>query len=107
MAQVHRPPIESGCPDGFQYMHPLMRKNYGSWDYHEHPRPGVLLHVADNEDKIWTVRAGTQRILDVLLYVSFVTLAINLQTDTFDLLFAATSNTWWPMKPRFNHSLMH
>ena len=29
MAKVHRRPIESGCPDGFQYMHPLMRKNYG------------------------------------------------------------------------------
>ena len=25
-----RTPIESGCPDGFQYMHPLMRKNYGN-----------------------------------------------------------------------------
>ena len=35
MAQDHRPPIESGCPDGFQYMHPVMRKNYGMWDYHE------------------------------------------------------------------------
>jgi len=65
MALEHRPPIESGCPDGFQYMHPVMRKNYGSWDYHEHPRPGVLLHVADSGDQIWTVRAGTQRILDV------------------------------------------
>ena len=65
MAQHHRAPIESGCPDGFQYMHPVMRKNYGAWDYHEHPRPGVLLHVADNGERIWTVRAGTQRILDV------------------------------------------
>jgi hypothetical protein len=26
-----RPPIESGCPDPFQYMHPLMIKNYGNW----------------------------------------------------------------------------
>ena len=60
-----RTPIESGCPDGFQYMHPTMRKNFASWKYHEHPRPGVLLHVAKSGDKIWTVRAGTQRILDV------------------------------------------
>ena len=23
---VNRPPIETGCPDAFQYMHPVMRK---------------------------------------------------------------------------------
>ena len=65
MAKIqHRMPIESGAPDGFQYMHPSMRKNYGQWKYHEHPRPGVLLHVAHSGDEIWTVRVGTQRILD-------------------------------------------
>ena len=63
---VHRPPIETGCPDAFQYMHPLMRRNYGQWAYHEDPRPGVLKHVAHSGEAIWTVRAGTQRILDVL-----------------------------------------
>ncbi len=26
--KVMREPIESGCPDGFQYMHPTMRRNY-------------------------------------------------------------------------------
>ncbi len=56
-----RSPIESGCPDGFQYMHPTMRKNYGNWWYHEDPRPGVLKHVAHGGEAIYTVRAGTQR----------------------------------------------
>ena len=65
MATEHRSPVESGCPDGFQYLHPLMRKHYGNWAYHEDPRPGVLRHVAHNGESIWTVRAGTQRILDV------------------------------------------
>ncbi len=65
MAKDMREPIETGCPDPFQYMHPVMRRNFGMWAYHEHPRPGVLLHVAKNGDKVWTVRAGTQRILDV------------------------------------------
>ena len=61
-----RRPIESGCPDGMQYMHPVMIRNFGQWKYHEHPRPGVLLHTgAHSGDAIWTVRAGTQRILDV------------------------------------------
>lgn len=61
MSQEIREAIESGVPDAFPYMHPLMRKNYGQWDWHERPRPGVLHHVAVNGDEIWTVRAGTQR----------------------------------------------
>ena len=46
----NRPPIETGCPDAFQYMHPVMRRNYGQWAYHEDPRPGVLKHVAHSGD---------------------------------------------------------
>ena len=64
MADV-RHPIESGVPDAFQYMHPTLRKNYGQWKWHDRPRPGVLRHVSDNGDTIWTVRAGTQRQMDV------------------------------------------
>ena len=60
-----RSPIETGAPDGFQYMHPTMRKNFGQWKWHDHPKPGVLRHKAESGDEIWTVRAGTQRILDV------------------------------------------
>ncbi|KAA3626295.1 MAG: dissimilatory-type sulfite reductase subunit beta [Proteobacteria bacterium] len=60
-----RQPIESGVPDHMPYLHPLMKKNYGQWKWHERPRPGVLRHVAESGDEIWTVRAGTQRQLDV------------------------------------------
>ena len=60
-----RQAIETGCPDGFQFMHPLMVKNFGQWKTHDHPRPGVLRHIDKSGDAIWTVRAGTQRILDV------------------------------------------
>ena len=60
-----RAPIETGAPDGFQYMHPTMRKNFGQWKWHDHPKPGVLRHKAESGEEIWTVRAGTQRILDV------------------------------------------
>ncbi|MBT3092604.1 MAG: dissimilatory-type sulfite reductase subunit beta [Candidatus Thiodiazotropha sp. (ex Lucina pensylvanica)] len=64
-ASQRRIPIENGCPDGMQYMHPMMKKNFGQWKYHEDPKPGVLKHVAHDGDEIWTVRAGTQRILDL------------------------------------------
>ncbi len=60
-----RMPIESGVPDPMQYMHPTMKANYGKWHYHDRPRPGVLHHVAHSGDEIWTVRAGTQRQMDL------------------------------------------
>ena len=60
-----RRPDEHGVPDPFPLMHPLMKKNYGEWDWHDRLRPGVLHHVAKNGDEIWTVRAGTQRQMDV------------------------------------------
>ena len=64
-APKHRPPIESGCPDGFQYMHPAMVKNFGRWKYHDDPQPGVLRHIGESGDVVYTIRVGTQRILDL------------------------------------------
>ena len=66
MAQPQmRRAIESCVPDNKQFLHPLLAKNYGNWKYHDRPRPGVLRHVAHNGDEVWTVRAGTQRQMDV------------------------------------------
>jgi len=60
-----RTPDEVGVPDPFPFMHPVMKENYGNWDWHERPRPGVLRHVSKSGDVIYTVRAGTQRQMDV------------------------------------------
>ena len=60
-----RMPIECGVPDPMPLMHPLMRENYGKWSWHDRPRPGVLHHVAKSGDAIWTVKAGTQRQMDL------------------------------------------
>ena len=64
-APAMRRPDEIGVPDPFPLMHPLMVKNYGAWAWHDRPRPGVLHHVAKSGDEIWTVRAGTQRQMDI------------------------------------------
>ena len=53
--------IESGPHTYEEALHPVVRKNYGKWKYHEIPKPGVLKHVAESGDTLWTVRAGTQR----------------------------------------------
>jgi sulfite reductase beta subunit len=66
MAQTAlRRPVESGVPDNKQFLHPKFIKNYGNWKYHDRPRPGVLHHVSHTGDEIWSVRAGTQRQMDV------------------------------------------
>jgi len=65
MDEAHRMPIESGCPDPLPLMHPIMRENRGNWKWHDRPRPGVLHHVTHDGVELWTVKAGTQRQMDV------------------------------------------
>jgi len=65
MAEQLRMPVESGVPDPMPLMHPTLKANFGNWKYHHRPRPGVLHHVSHSGDNVWTVRAGTQRQMDV------------------------------------------
>lgn len=53
--------IESGPYDYQGALHPVVKKNYGKWQHHEMPGPGVLKHVAESGDILYTVRAGTPR----------------------------------------------
>ena len=52
-------------PDNKPFLHPTLLKNYGNWKYHDRPRPGVLHHVSHSGEEVWSVRAGTQRQMDV------------------------------------------
>lgn len=65
MSKKPRMPDEVGVPDPFQYMHPTSIENYGTWDWHERLKPGVLHHVSKSGADLFTVRAGTQRQMDV------------------------------------------
>ena len=49
----------------WQYFPPMIQKNYGKWKYHEILEPGVLVHVAESGDKVFTVRAGGARLMSV------------------------------------------
>ena len=40
-----------------EYFPPVIKKNFGKWLYHEILEPGVLMHVAEGGDKVYTVRA--------------------------------------------------
>ena len=64
-----------GPPSYDKFLHPLVKKNYGQWKYHETMAPGVLVHVAESGEKLYTVRAGSPRLLSVHTIRLFADLA--------------------------------
>lgn len=49
----------------WQYLPPVIQKNYGKWKYHEILEPGILVHVSETGDKVFTVRCGGCRFMTV------------------------------------------
>ncbi|MFA7424657.1 MAG: sulfite reductase, dissimilatory-type beta subunit, partial [Desulfosarcinaceae bacterium] len=45
-----------------EFYPPVIAKNKGKWLYHEYLQPGVLVHVAESGDEIYTVRCGGARL---------------------------------------------
>ena len=54
-----------GPPHYKKFLPPIVLNNYGTWKYHEKLRPGVLLHVSESGEKLWTVRAASPRLLAI------------------------------------------
>jgi sulfite reductase beta subunit len=52
-----------GPPDYHEMLPPIIKKNYWQWKYHEILKPGVLKHVAESGDELYTVRVGSSRLL--------------------------------------------
>lgn len=52
-----------GPPHYKEFLPPVIQKNYGDWKYHEVINPGVMVHVANSGDKIWSVRVASPRLL--------------------------------------------
>src|ERR1017187_3867968 len=51
MPGIGIPPLEANLP-------PIVKRNYGKWISHEHPRPGVIKHEAESGEACYTVRAA-------------------------------------------------
>ena len=51
MPGIGIPPLEANLP-------PIVKRNYGKWISHEHPRPGVIKHDSETGEACYTVRAG-------------------------------------------------
>ncbi len=48
-----------------EFFPPVIKNNYGKWLYHEILEPGVLVHVAESGDEVYTVRVGAARLMTV------------------------------------------
>ncbi len=46
-----------------QFYPAVVAKNKGKWLYHEYLKPGVLVHVAESGDEVYTVRCGGARLM--------------------------------------------
>ena len=52
-----------GPPDYRTMIPPVIAKNYGKWQYHEIPQPGVLRHVGESGDVLYSVRIASARLV--------------------------------------------
>lgn len=51
----------------WDFFPPIIQRNYGKWAYHEVLEPGVLVHVSETGEKVFTVRVGATRIMTAAL----------------------------------------
>ncbi len=64
-----------GPPHYEQFLPPVIKENYGKWKYHEIPRPGVLVHTSESGAKLYSVRAGSPRLISTKKIRMFADLA--------------------------------
>ena len=64
-----------GPPHYQKFLPPVVKANYGKWKYHEGIKPGVMVHVAESGDKLFTVRAASPRLLGITRIRAFADLA--------------------------------
>ncbi len=50
-----------------EFYPPVIAANKGKWLYHEILKPGVLVHVSETGDKVFTVRVGGARLMSTSL----------------------------------------
>lgn len=50
-----------------EFYPPVIAKNKGKWLYHEYLKPGVLVHVSETGDEVYTVRCGGARLMSTTL----------------------------------------
>ncbi len=52
-----------GPPHYEKFLPKIIKDNYGKWKDHEIVKPGVLMHIGESGDKLFSVRAATCRLI--------------------------------------------
>lgn len=52
-----------GPPNYEDFLPDIIKRNYGKWKYHDYIKPGVMFHVSESGEKLYTVRVGSIRLL--------------------------------------------
>jgi dissimilatory sulfite reductase beta subunit len=54
-----------GPPDYHMMLPETIKNNYGKWKYHEILKPGLMKHVSEKGDELYTVRVGSPRLVSI------------------------------------------
>ncbi|MEN2986173.1 MAG: dissimilatory-type sulfite reductase subunit beta [Thermodesulfovibrionaceae bacterium] len=63
VVDVKQRKTDIGPPHYENFLPPVIKKNYGQWKEHEILSPGLMVHIAESGDKIWTIRVASPRLL--------------------------------------------
>ena len=66
MAEPAKRITDIGPPHYEQFLPQIIKDNYGQWKYHEILKPGVMVHVSESGDKLFTVRMASPRLLSTV-----------------------------------------
>jgi dissimilatory sulfite reductase beta subunit len=75
MADVPKRKTDLGPPHYDKFLPPIIKENYGKWKYHEIPQPGVLVHTSQSGAKLYSVRAGSPRLVSTVKIRKYAELA--------------------------------
>ncbi len=65
MSEAKERITDIGPPHYEKYLPPVVKENYGKWKVHEILKPGIMCHSSESGAKLFTVRAGSPRLLSV------------------------------------------
>jgi len=75
-----------------EFYPPVIAKNKGKWLYHEILEPGILVHVAESGDEVYTVRVD--------IFAKSAKLRTSIVTDISGSPLAITLNSWWTARKK-------
>jgi sulfite reductase beta subunit len=75
MSEVLKPKTDIGPPYYGDQLPQIIKDNYGKWKYHERVKPGILKHVSETGDALYSIRVGSPRLLSITTLRYFADLA--------------------------------